>query len=86
MKFKVDENVPVDVADVLRGAGHDAMTVIDQRMSGASDRHVASICAAEGRILVTMDLWISPTFANTRLLPRPASLFCARPLRPDRTS
>jgi predicted nuclease of predicted toxin-antitoxin system len=29
MKFKVDENLPREVADLLRGAGHDATTVIE---------------------------------------------------------
>lgn len=27
MKFKVDENLPVDAADALRAAGHDPLTI-----------------------------------------------------------
>lgn len=31
MKFKTDENLPVEVADDLRQTGHDALTVADQQ-------------------------------------------------------
>jgi len=34
MRFKVDENLPVDVAEFLRPNGHDAMTIFDQQMVG----------------------------------------------------
>ena len=37
MKFKTDENLPIEVADVLRQAGHDALTVHDQRLTGHPD-------------------------------------------------
>ena len=35
MKFKVDENLPADLADLLRSAGHDAITVANQNLSGS---------------------------------------------------
>jgi hypothetical protein len=31
MKFKVDENLTIEVADVLRREGHDAATVLEQQ-------------------------------------------------------
>jgi len=34
LKFKVDENLPTEAAELLAGAGHDAVTVRDQRMVG----------------------------------------------------
>ncbi|OIP41794.1 hypothetical protein AUJ95_02720 [Candidatus Desantisbacteria bacterium CG2_30_40_21] len=34
MKFKVDENLPVEVADLLRQAGYDATTVVEQHLGG----------------------------------------------------
>lgn len=37
MKFKVDENLPVEAATILREAGHDALTVHDQGLRGAFD-------------------------------------------------
>ena len=30
MKFKVDENLPVEIADLLKSANYDAVTVKDQ--------------------------------------------------------
>lgn len=56
MKFKIDENLPLEVADVLREAGHDALTVVHQGLSGARDEVVWSHSLAEGRSLVTLDL------------------------------
>lgn len=56
MKLKVDENLPVEVAVMLLQAGHDAMTVYDQRMMGASDVDLLQVCQTEQRALVTADL------------------------------
>jgi uncharacterized protein DUF5615 len=35
MKFKIDENLPIEAAALLREAGHDALTVHDQNLRGA---------------------------------------------------
>jgi predicted nuclease of predicted toxin-antitoxin system len=64
-KFKVDENLPTEVAEVLRSAGHNAVTVGDQRMVGQPDTDVATVCQAEGRAVVTLDL----DFADIRVYP-----------------
>ena len=56
MRFKVDENLPVEVADELRAIGHDAATVGQQNLGGASDTRVAEVCRREQRTLVTLDL------------------------------
>jgi predicted nuclease of predicted toxin-antitoxin system len=37
MRFKVDENLPVEVAALLTDRGHDAATVRAQGLAGASD-------------------------------------------------
>ena len=42
MKFKIDENLPVEFADELRAIGHDAITVLEQRMGGAADEDLFS--------------------------------------------
>jgi predicted nuclease of predicted toxin-antitoxin system len=34
MRVKIDENLPVEAAEVLRSAGHDAATVSDQGIQG----------------------------------------------------
>ena len=56
MKFKIDENLPVELADLLQAADHDAMTVNQQALSGQADPRIAEACLAEGRVLVTLDL------------------------------
>ena len=56
MKFKTDENLPVEVVDLLRQAGHDALSVMDQQLAGHPDEDVAAVCQAEQRALVTLDL------------------------------
>jgi predicted nuclease of predicted toxin-antitoxin system len=56
MKFKLDENLPLEVTVVLLQAGHDALTVVDQDLVGESDDEILKICQSEGRIVVTMDL------------------------------
>lgn len=68
MRFKVDENLPVEVAEVLRQAGHDTVTVLEQRCGGSADACLVALCQHEGRALVTLDL----DFADIRAYP-PAS-------------
>jgi hypothetical protein len=34
MKFKIDENLPVEVAELLRQAGYETATVYDQNLMG----------------------------------------------------
>jgi predicted nuclease of predicted toxin-antitoxin system len=41
------------------------MTIVEQQLSGAPDTTVASVCRAEGRVLVTLDL----DFADIRTHP-----------------
>ena len=35
MKFKIDENLPVEVTNLLTEHGHDAMTVFQENLDGA---------------------------------------------------
>lgn len=55
MKIKLDENIGRRGIELLRLAGHDAMTVRDQNFQGASDETLFDVCACEGRVLVTLD-------------------------------
>lgn len=41
IRLKVDENLPIEVARRLNDVGHDALSVLDQKMGGASDEAVA---------------------------------------------
>ncbi|MGO9262748.1 MAG: DUF5615 family PIN-like protein [Bryobacteraceae bacterium] len=36
MKFKLDENLPIDLVTDLRALGHDADTVVDEGLGGAA--------------------------------------------------
>ncbi|MDS4019458.1 MAG: DUF5615 family PIN-like protein [Candidatus Competibacter sp.] len=65
MRFKIDENLPVEVAKLLRRHQHDAATVIEQRLAGQPDAHIAGICQTEQRALITLDL----DFADIRRYP-----------------
>ena len=56
MKFKFDENLPAEVGVVLHREGHDAHSVLDERLCGAADPVIAKVCREEQRILLTLDL------------------------------
>lgn len=63
--FKLDENLPVEAAEVLRRAGYDASTVLEQNLGGCGDNEVALCCRDEHRAIVTYDL----DFADIRSYP-----------------
>lgn len=65
MRFKVDENLPAEVSESLRAAGHDALSVLDQKLGGRADQAIADIIRAEQRALITLDL----DFADIRAFP-----------------
>jgi len=44
MEFKVDENLPVEVASLLQKCGHDAKTVRQEGLGGGKDEVIAGIC------------------------------------------
>lgn len=77
MQFKIDENLPVEAANLLKQAGHDALTIHDQHMAGHPDSQVAFVCQAEQRVLLTLDL----DFSDIRTYP-PAEYFGIIVLRP----
>jgi hypothetical protein len=56
MKLKLDENLGNRGAELFRQAGHDVATVPGQGLSGTSDENLLTVCQAEGRCLVTLDL------------------------------
>lgn len=56
MRFKVDQNLPVEIADALRDAGHDAHTVYEEQLADTPDPELGAIIQRERRGLVTLDL------------------------------
>lgn len=67
-RFKLDENLPREAEALLREAGHDVHTVLDEHLGGNPDPRVFDASQAENRILLTFDL----DFSDIRLYP-PAS-------------
>ena len=65
MFFKVDENLPVEIAELLSDLGHDAKTINDQRLQGVNDQALLERCDKEKRILVTLDI----DFSDIRTYP-----------------
>ena len=65
MRVKLDENLPLQLKRLFRESGHDAVTVLDQGMQGATDSDVALVCLAEERVLISQDL----DFADIRMYP-----------------
>ena len=82
MRAKLDESLPSEAADTLRAAGWECHTVHDERLAGANDEQLASLCRSEARVLFTLDL----DFADIRAYPPAeyAGIVVLRPSRPDR--
>jgi predicted nuclease of predicted toxin-antitoxin system len=64
-RFKLDENLPRDAETLLRKAGHDVQTVLDENLGGNPDPGIFDASQAENRILVTFDL----DFSDIRIYP-----------------
>jgi predicted nuclease of predicted toxin-antitoxin system len=82
--FKIDEDLPEEVAHVLTSAGFDAVTVREQRLAGGPDNALAAICLRERRTLVTQDHDFGREFVLHSLAH--AGLILLRAHRQDRSS
>ena len=82
MRGKVDENMPIESADLLRASGWECHTVFDEALGGADDPDVGARCQAEGRVLFTLDM----DFADIRTYPPDAyvGIVVIRPVKPSR--
>lgn len=77
MRSKIDENLPVGAAALLRAAGWDCSTVYDEALSGAEDARISAACRIEEYVLFTLD----QDFADIRTYP-PADYLGIVVLRP----
>ncbi len=59
MRFKVNENLPAEVAVELRLHGHSAETVVGEGLAGVADPAVVEVARAEDRVLLTLDKGIA---------------------------
>ena len=65
MKIKLDENMPDDLAELLRSFGQGVATVAEENLSGAADPVILQKATEEDRMLMTFDLG----FADVRRFP-----------------
>jgi predicted nuclease of predicted toxin-antitoxin system len=56
MKIKLDENLPLRLARLLKNLGHDVHTTRDEGLSGHADRDIWVRAQEESRFLITQDL------------------------------
>lgn len=56
MKIKLDENLPLRLATLLKDLGHDAHTLHDESLIGRADREIWEAAQKESRFLITQDL------------------------------
>lgn len=62
---KVDEDLPIEVAEAVRAHGYEAQTVVEQELTGSADDQLWRILQREKRCLFTAD----KGFADIRLRP-----------------
>jgi len=55
MKIKLDENMPLSLATLLRSAGHNASTIPEENLSGGADPDVLRTATKENRLLMTFN-------------------------------
>jgi predicted nuclease of predicted toxin-antitoxin system len=55
LKFKTDQNMPFEAAELLRSLGYDCETVGDEQLLGADDEVIAAKRKDEGCVIVTLD-------------------------------
>jgi len=65
MKFKIDENLPIELATLLQNEGYDASTIYSEDLKGVKDPTVIAVCQHEQRVLITLDL----DFADIKTYP-----------------
>ena len=74
IRFKIDENMPFGVALMLREVGYDAVTVLDQGLSGANDPRLLP-SALKRSEPSSRSMSASATSRHTHRRPIPASSF-----------
>lgn len=55
MLFKLDENIPIELANHLRELGHDVDTVVDEGLLGSPDDAIERAARNAKRIVITLD-------------------------------
>jgi predicted nuclease of predicted toxin-antitoxin system len=77
VKFKIDENLPLEFAAILQRAGFETDTIADEDLSGAADALLAQHARTNHRVLITLDMDFAISSLILRL-PMPASWYFGR--------
>jgi Domain of unknown function (DUF5615) len=56
MKLKLDENLPLSLATLLKELGHDVETVPGEGLTGCADDELWRVAQKESRFLITYDM------------------------------
>ena len=81
MNFKLDENFGTRTQRIFRELGHNADSVIDEGLGGASDIALYQVCREHGLCLVTLDLDFSDVLRFPPQGTGASSSFVARAIR-----
>jgi predicted nuclease of predicted toxin-antitoxin system len=65
MRLKTDENLPQSVVELLRDAGHDVDTALQENLGGSDDATLLTTATRDRRAVVTLD----KDFADIRAYP-----------------
>lgn len=82
MRFKIDENLPVELAKRVQAMGYAAETALEEGLAGQLDEIIFARCQQEHQILLTMDRG----FGDIRHYPpgTHAGIIVLRPVKQDR--
>jgi predicted nuclease of predicted toxin-antitoxin system len=61
MNIKLDENLPVQLAILLKNIGHDVHTAHEEQLVGHADSEIWAAAQSESRFLITQDMDFSDT-------------------------
>jgi predicted nuclease of predicted toxin-antitoxin system len=56
MKIKLDENLPVRLAALLKNISHDVHTAHEEQLVGCADSEIWAAAQQESRLLITQDM------------------------------
>ena len=70
MKFKIDENLPVEFVNVLESTGYKAMTALEQGLEGKADSEVINKCLEE-KVVEEVIAWMQE---ENKEIPEPFGL------------
>ena len=89
MKIKLDENLPVLVAESLEGLGHDVHTTLREGLKGRADAVIWEAAQVESRFLITpgSGFFRYPRICSRNSLRHPPSSYArAQPSEPNRNN